>query len=134
MPPTKRTPNPTFPDRSLNLAQKSLLEAYRALGGARDHLSDARDPTCTALGGPDRVKLDASHEATNSMRERLEEAVRGIEHILQTRGCGPTSDEARRGDVQLGELERSAPRGCPAHPATPTPNGTCPECQETWRR
>lgn len=87
--------NRTFPADKLKAAEVAIRKAHALLGSARDWLSDALDPSCTALGAPDRVKLEKAKEATNSTRDALEDGLRGIDHIRRSGGCGPTSDTAR---------------------------------------
>lgn len=93
---SKKTPNPTFPAEQLAAADRALREAFRLLGAARDLVADATDARYTALGMPDRVKIEPARDLLSRQRGELEELLRGIDHVRATSGCGSTSDAARR--------------------------------------
>lgn len=91
---SRRTGNATFPLDLLKKAERSIRRAYTALGGARDLLSDASDDRWTALGMPDRLRIDP--DKLSRIRASLQEVLAGVNTTIETGGCGATSESARR--------------------------------------
>jgi hypothetical protein len=86
----------TFPAEDLRLAERHLRTAYAALEQARDAVNRCREPEFTAMGMPDKTKLELCRDDASRLRGDIETAIARIEHIRSSGGCGPTSCAARR--------------------------------------
>ena len=88
--------NKTFPRNDLKRADKAIATAFDVLTEAWELVAAAEAPENTALGFPDRVKLEKIRSELSPIREQLAAHVAMLNEILETGGCGFTSEAARR--------------------------------------